>query len=100
MRNIEIVERAITTLAEEGVIMATEGIYTKNAWRRQGYKVNKEESPIITLPIFVFAPKRACKEETLKKGGRMLCVRANFYKMSQVTKIEKGGKCHEEWIGS
>lgn len=97
MRNIDIVARAMTALATEGKITATEGIYTKNAWRRQGYKVNKEESPIITLPIFVFAPKRACKEETLKKGGRMLCVRANFYKMSQVTKIEKGGKYREEF---
>ena len=45
MRNIQIIERAISTLAEEGVITETERIYTKNAWRRKGYRVNNEEAP-------------------------------------------------------
>lgn len=90
MTNFAIINNARTVLAQEGVITSTEGIYTKNAWRRRGYKVNKDESPIITLPIFVFAPNKANKDGTLRKGGRMLCVRANFYKMSQVTEIRKG----------
>ena len=98
MRNIEIVTKAMTALAAEGTISSitrndtiipTEGIYTKNAWRRKGFRVNKEESPIVTLPIFIYTPNTVSKGDGQTKRGRMLCVRANFYKMSQVTEINK-----------
>ena len=100
MRNIQIIERAISTLAEEGVITETERIYTKNAWRRKGYRVNNEETPIVTLPIFVCTPSKVNRGDKQAKHGRMLCVRANFYKMSQVTKIKKGGNLGDEQIYS
>ena len=89
MTNIEIIASARTELAANGKIRTTvkdgitvpaENIYTKNAWKKLGYHVRKEESPLATVPIWVY-----CKGENPEM--RMCRVNAHFYKADQVVAI-------------
>lgn len=89
MSNVEIINSAccelaatglINTMVKDGVNTPAEGIYTKNVWKKRGYRVAEFEKPIAVLPIWVF-----CKR---KDGKRRMCrVRAHFYKASQVVAI-------------
>lgn len=93
MNNKFTINKARDELAQSGIISENENIYTKNTWRRMGYKVNTDETPITTLPIYVYAPHAVYDEDgNYVRTSNMLYVWANFYKQSQVTEIMKGGK--------
>lgn len=93
MNNKFRINKARVELAQSGIIAENENIYTKNAWRRMGYKVRKEETPITIIPIYVYAPHKVYDENGKFVGtSNMLYVWANFYKQSQVTEIRKGGR--------
>lgn len=84
------INKAIAALVDAGILRGYEFIYTKNAWRKMGYKVNKDENPITTIPIYIYAPHKSYDKEgnrlTVKK---LLNVKANFYTLSQVTEIKE-----------
>ena len=89
MSNVEIINRVrcelgakglIKTTVKDGVNTPAEGIYTKNAWKKRGYRVDESEAPIAVIPIWVF-----CRRKDDKHG--MCRVRAHFYKASQVVAI-------------
>lgn len=92
MKNTVAINRAKVFLVENGVLEPSEEIYTKNVWRNMGYKVNAGETPVASISIYVYAPRSVYDEDSktvvVKK---MVGVRANFYKVSQVTKIIKKG---------
>lgn len=70
----------IRTMEKDGVTVPAEGIYTKNVWKKRGYRVDVSEEPIAVIPIWVF-----CRRKDDKHG--MCRVRAHFYKASQVVAI-------------
>lgn len=91
MNNKYRINKARQELAKNGIIAENENIYTKNAWRKMGYKVNKEETPITKVPIYVYAPHKVYdKNGKYIKTNKMLGVWAQFYKQSQVTEMQKG----------
>lgn len=91
MNNMYRINKAKEKLAANGIIAENENIYTKNIWRKMGYKVNKEETPITTEFIYVYAPHKVYDENgKYIKTNKMLGVWAQFYKQSQVTEIRKG----------
>lgn len=91
MNNMCRINKAKEKLAANGIIAENENIYTKNIWRKMGYKVNKEETPITTEFIYVYAPHKVYDEKgQYIKTYKMLGVWAQFYKQSQVTEIRKG----------
>ena len=65
---------------------------TKNGWRKQGYKVDKDAVPVTTVPLYIYAPHNVYDKKNGKVIGKkkMLFVWANFYTQSQVTEIKKG----------
>lgn len=96
MKNKEVITRVKNDLAYQGLIDSTvengriipnEDIYTKNVWRKLGCRINKNEAPIATIPIYVVAPHKVY-EDGKPKIAKMLGVRANFYKQSQVSRID------------
>ena len=89
MTNVEIIASARTELAangkirttvKDGVAVPAENIYTKNAWKKLGYRVREGESPLATIPIWVF-----CKGEN--PDARMCRVKSHFFKADQVVAI-------------
>lgn len=85
------IKKAKETLAAEGVITETEDLFTKNVWRKMGFRVNKEAIPVTKIPIFVYAPHNIYDDEgNIVKTAEMLEVNASFYTISQVTEIKKG----------
>ena len=63
---------------------------TKNGWRKQGYKVDKDAVPVTTVPLYIYAPHNVYDKKNGKVIGKkkMLFVWANFYTQSQVTEIK------------
>ena len=55
-----------------------------------GYRIKKEENPIVTLPIHICIPFTEYRNGVQVQVRRMLGVRANFYTSSQVSEIKKG----------
>lgn len=90
MRNSYIIEKAKSELVSDGIIRSDEGIFTKNSWRKMGYRVKKEENPIVTLPIHICIPFTEYRNGVQVQVRRMLGVRANFYTSYQVSEIKKG----------
>ena len=89
MRNSISIEKAKTKLFNEGVIGISEDIYTKNGWRKQGYKVEKDASPVTTVPLYIYAPHNVYDKNGRVIGKKkMLFVWANFDTQSQVTEIK------------
>ena len=85
------IKKAKETLAAAGVITENEDLFTKNVWRKMGFRVNKEEIPVTKIPIFVYAPHNIYDDEgNVIKTAEMLEVNASFYTLSQVTEIKKG----------
>lgn len=98
MKNKDIIKRNLLALAEKGMIesrvddgvhVPTEGIFTKNAWLKQGYKVNTCETPLVSIPIYILVPNSTKTEKEPEKKHKMILVNANFYKFSQVSAINK-----------
>lgn len=84
---------AKSKLLNEGIINSGEDIYTKNEWRKQGYKVDKDTTPIATVPLYIYAPHNVYDKNGKVIGKKkMLFVWANFYKQSQVSELKKGGR--------
>ena len=91
MKNITVISKRKSELFQIGILEKNESIYTKNAWRKRGYKVNKDEKPITIIPIYIFAPHKVYdKNGNCTKVCKMLHVKANFYKEAQVSPIQKG----------
>lgn len=91
MSNKNRINKAREELVAYGIIARGEDIYTKNTWRKMGYKVGKAEMPITTVPLYIYAPHKVYdKNGKYVKKSKMLFVRANFYKASQVTEMQKG----------
>lgn len=92
MNNLTIIKKEKVRLINSGLLTETDELFTKNAWRKRGRKVNKDESPITTLTIRVYAPRKVYDENgNYIKVANTIPVRANFYKASQVSPIKKGG---------
>ena len=98
MKNQDIIQRNLFALAEKGMIesrfedgvcVPVEGIFTKNAWRKQGFKVNSGETPLVSIPIYILVPNSTKTEKEPEKKHKMILVTANFYKFSQVSAINK-----------
>lgn len=91
MRNKNIIDNEKARLVKSGVLSKNENIYTKNLWKKQGHRVNKDEKPITTLPIYIYVPHKVYdKDGNCTKVCKMLNVKASFYKISQVSPIQKG----------
>ena len=91
MYNKTVIKKAKEILVAEGIIAETEDIYTKGVWRTKGYRVNKEATPVTTIPIYIYAPHDIYDEKGIfVKTAKMLGVNASFYTISQVTEIKKG----------
>lgn len=91
MNNLTIIKKEKVRLINSGLLTETDELFTKNAWRKRGRKVNKDESPITTLTIRVYAPRKVYDENgNYIKVANTIPVRANFYKASQVSPIKKG----------
>lgn len=90
MTNRMSIAKAKSKLFNEGVINISEDIYTKNGWRKQGYKVDKDAVPVTTVPLYIYAPHNVYDKKNGKVIGKkkMLFVWANFYTQSQVTEIK------------
>ena len=98
MKNQDIIKRNLFALAEQGMIesrledgvcVPVEGIFTKNAWRKQGFKVNSGETPLVSIPIYILVPNSTKTEKEPEKKHKMILVNANIYKFSQVSASNK-----------
>ena len=82
MSNERIIAKAKAELIENNLIGADEDIFTRRVWRDKGFKVNKWETPIATLPISI------CVKST-NEENKMIPVHANFYTRKQVKEIRR-----------
>lgn len=90
MHNKMVIGKEKDRLVKSGLLTPDDELFTKNAWRKRGCKVNKGENPITIIPIYVFAPHKVYdKCGNCTKVFKMLNVKANFYKNSQVSPIQK-----------
>ncbi|MEE0264006.1 MAG: hypothetical protein UD936_00110 [Acutalibacteraceae bacterium] len=91
MKNLTIISEIKNKLVQIGTLKSNENIYTKNVWRKKGYKVSKGENPIAIIPIYIYVPHKVYdKDGNCTKVCKMLNVKASFYKISQVSPIQKG----------
>lgn len=92
MNNLTIIKKEKVRLINSGLLTETDELFTKNVWRKRGCKVNKDESPITSLIIHIYAPHNVYDEDgKCIKVCKTIPVKANFYKTSQVSPIKKGG---------
>lgn len=97
MRNFEKINNLKINLATEGVIkgieangkiIPTEEIKTKGGWRKDGYKIKKDETPIAHTYIYVPIHFKEIRNGKVIQTIKMMPVNAGFYKETQTTKIE------------
>jgi hypothetical protein len=98
MKNTEIINNLKIDLASIGAIrgfvkkdkiVPAEEIYTRGAWKKQGYKINKDEEPVAKAYITITIGKKIIKENGVTyEKPIMIPVLAGFFKESQTTKIE------------
>ena len=90
MNNLTIIKKEKIRLIKSGLLTETDELFTKNAWRKRGRKVNKDESPVTSLIIHIYAPHNVYDEDgKCTKVCKTIPVKANFYKNSQVSIIQK-----------
>lgn len=90
MKNETIISKEKDRLVKSGLLTKTDELFTKNAWRKRGHRVNKGETPITQLTIYIYAPHNVYDEEgKCTKIYKTIPVKANFYKNSQVSIIKK-----------
>lgn len=97
MKNIDIINNLKIELASIGAIkgivkrdkiVPAEEIYTRGAWKKQGYKVNKDEEPLAKAYIYITIGKKIKENGVPCEKPIMIPVLAGFFKESQTTKIE------------
>ena len=92
MNNETIIQNEKVRLINYGLLTETDELFTKNAWRKRGCRVNKGETPITILTINVYAPHKVYDiNGKCTKVYNTIPVKAHFYKPSQVSLIQKGG---------
>ncbi len=95
MNNQTIIKNEKVRLINSGLLTETDELFTKKVWRNRGCKVNKDENPVTSLTIHIYAPRKVYDENgNCIKVTNTIPVRANFYKTSQVSPIKKGGRLY------
>lgn len=109
MKNFERIDNLKINLATEGIIkgieangkiIPTEEIRTKGGWRKAGYKIKKDETPIAHTYIYVPIHFKEIRNGKLVPTIKMIPVNAGFYKETQTTKIEVATNVATEVIQS